>query len=495
MKNNSSTKNSSESTKIKNQKSHTYSRNIFVSLITHSIIKSVSWFFIGVLLGLFLFVTFTFIFFQNTYRDVIYPGVRINGVAFDGKTEKDVKNYFLEKNKKISENKLLFESGTDEVYIRAGDINLGYDANLLSKQAFSIGRSNDTLANISLVFQTYLYGVSLQPAYYYSENSLQERLSPLIEKLTIEPIDALFVFDGQKVSAFRPSQKGQKINMEGIQSTLREEIPYILTSKKNLTITIPVTTQVVEPKTTTDEVNNLGIKEEIGTGRSSFKGSIANRIYNLTLAASRVNGILVAPNEVFSFNKALGDVTDKTGYKQAYVIQNGRTVLGDGGGVCQISTTFFRTLLNAGLPIVERNAHAYRVGYYEQDSEPGFDATIFYPTIDLRFKNDTGHYILIQNVIDSENQTITYALYGTKDGREVKISKPVISNKTPAPEPLYQDDPELPKGTTKQVDFAATGATVIFKRDVKKNGITIISEKYTSRYRPWQAVYLKGTKE
>src|SRR5207249_4927169 len=84
------------------------------------------------------------------------------------------------------------------------------------------------------------------------------------------------------------------------------------------------------------------------TGVSYFAHSIENRIYNVELAASKVNGILVAPNEEFSFDKYLGDVSSLTGYKQAYVIQGGKTVLGDGGGVCQVSTTLFRALLNAG---------------------------------------------------------------------------------------------------------------------------------------------------
>jgi vancomycin resistance protein YoaR len=208
-----------------------------------------------------------------------------------------------------------------------------------------------------------------------------------------------------------------------------------------------------------------------------------------------LNGILIKPGEEFSFDKAVGDVSSLTGYKQAYVIQNGRTVLGDGGGVCQVSTTFFRAILDAGYPITERNPHAYRVHYYEEDSGPGIDAAIYTPTVDLKFKNDSGHYLLVQSYIDTEEMRLTFELYGTKDGREVTIGKPVILSQSPAPEPLYQDDPTLPKGQIKQVDFAAPGAKVYFTREVKKNGEVIISDKFTSNYRPWQAVYLRGTKE
>ena len=260
-------------------------------------------------------------------------------------------------------------------------------------------------------------------------------------------------------------------------------------------IVFAVPIKIIKPKVTTDQANTFGIKELIAQGTSLFQHSIPNRIYNISLAATKLNGLLVAPGETFSFGKALGDISAFTGYKQAYIIQGGRTVLGDGGGVCQVSTTFFRALLNAGLPIIERHAHDYRVGYYEQDSKPGFDATVYVPSVDLRFKNDTPNHILIQTEIDPTVQRLTFYLYGTKDSRQVTISKPVITSRVPAPAPLYQDDPSLPKGITKQVDFAAEGATVVFTRQVIKDGEAILNDKFVSNYRPWQAVFLRGTKE
>src|SRR5581483_1675543 len=242
-----------------------------------------------------------------------------------------------------------------------------------------------------------------------------------------------------------------------------------------------------------DKVNNLGITQLIGQGESLFQGSIDTRIYNIELAASRINGALIAPGEIFSFDKTLGDVSSLTGYKQAYVIQNGKTVLGDGGGVCQVSTTTFRAILNAGLPVVERHAHAYRVEYYEEDSPPGIDATIYVPSVDLKFKNDTNHYILVQTNVDPASLKLTVSLYGTSDGRVSTISTPVITSQTPAPPPLNVDDPTLPKGTVKQTDFAAAGANVYFTRKVVRNGQVLINETYYSNYQPWQAVYVHGT--
>ena len=269
----------------------------------------------------------------------------------------------------------------------------------------------------------------------------------------------------------------------------------ILNSSNPQIISIQIPIKIIEPDITLDKINKLGIKELIGQGNSLFYDSIPGRIFNINLAASRLNGILVAPGDTFSFDQALGDISAFSGYKQAYIIQNGKTVLGDGGGVCQVSTTLFRAILNAGLPVVERHAHAYRVGYYEEDSPPGIDATVYSPTVDLKFKNDTGNWILIQSTVDLDNYALNFSLYGTSDGRTVTMTTPVVTNQTPAPPPLYQDDPDLPVGTIQQTDFAAAGADVYFTRTVSKNGQVIISDKFVSDYQPWQAVYLRGTKQ
>ncbi len=167
--------------------------------------------------------------------------------------------------------------------------------------------------------------------------------------------------------------------------------------------------------------------------------------------------------------------------------------MGDGGGVCQVSTTLFRSILNAGLPIIERQAHAYRVGYYEQDSSPGIDATVYAPSPDLKFKNDTPAYILIEARADPKNYSLVFELYGTSDGRVATISKPIVTNVSAPPEDLYQDDPTLPAGTIKQIDFKAWGAKVTFNYAVKRDSTEIYSKTFISNYRPWRAVYLRGT--
>lgn len=325
----------------------------------------------------------------------------------------------------------------------------------------------------------------------FDEERVKVVVGELAEGLNREPQNAAFKFEEGKVQEFRPGRDGWTVVEEDLVRKIMESYTTLFTKDS---IEISVVVVKVPPKIRTSQVNDLGIRELIGKGESSYTHSIPNRVHNVSLAANRVAGTLVAPGEVFSFNEAVGEVSAATGYKSAYVISGGRTILGDGGGVCQVSTTLFRAALNAGLPITERKAHAYRVSYYEEDSLPGIDATVYAPTVDLKFKNDTPAHILIQPIIDEAKRHLTFEIYGTSDGREVQMTQPKIWGQSPPPPAIYQDDPTLPLGTVRQIDWAASGARTSFDYKVVRNGEVIFEKTFTSVFRPWQAVYLRGTK-
>lgn len=297
---------------------------------------------------------------------------------------------------------------------------------------------------------------------------------------------------GGRVEEFSPSVEGLRVKRPDLVVEIGRKLEEFSTSD-SVELGVDIMAEKTDPVIKTDQANNLGIKELIGKGESLFPGSITNRIFNLKKAAGVVNGVLVAPGEIFSFNASVGDISAATGYKAAYIIKDGRTVLGDGGGVCQVSSTLFRAVLNAGLPIEERVAHAYRVHYYEEGSQPGFDATVFAPSVDFKFKNDTAAYILIQTKIDEANSKLDFYLYGTKDGRVVTVSKARVWDVAAPPPALYQDDPTLPRGVVKQVDWSAWGAKVAFDWKVTRGEEVLQERTFYSNFRPWQAVYLRGT--
>lgn len=321
------------------------------------------------------------------------------------------------------------------------------------------------------------------------KDKLSGYLADLALKIDQPVVEPSFNFDPgtKRVTLFKPAQEGRALDIDKTATLISSA----LEGTSGKTIELPVKT--VEPKIKATEAENFGIKELLAEGVSNFAGSIPNRAFNVGLAASRINGVIVPPGEEFSFDNSIGDIDAASGYKQAYVIKSGRTVLDDGGGVCQVSTTVYRAALKAGLPITARTAHAYRVGYYEQGFPPGLDATIFSPSVDLKFRNDTPANILVQTSVIGTSLYVD--LYGTSDGRVAYLSTPVVTSVTPAPPELRQDDPTLAKGTVKQVDFAAAGANVYFTRTVKRNGETLINETVHSNFRPWQAVFLVGTKE
>ena len=444
-----------------------------------------------------IFVGSSIFYFEKTFEGKIYPGVRVDGISFAGSYESTVEDYFNNKSIPFDNLNLILKFEDQIATLSGKQLELGYDSKLSAVQAYSIGRSGHLLSDIYQKWKAGTTGINLTSVFKMRSDLVEDMLDSLALSIDIPEQNALFQFENGKVVLFKTSKEGRILNREQAYKLIRTYI-YDTSNQNNnsndeIIITLPVDT--VYPSITTENSNNFGIKELIASGTSKFLHSIPSRVHNIELAASRINGQLLPPGAIFSFNNALGDVSGSTGFQPAYIIKDGRTVLGDGGGVCQVSTTLFRAALNAGLPIEERHAHSYRVSYYEQDSPPGLDATVFAPSYDLKFKNDTPGYILIQAKTDKNNYALTFELYGTTDGRKAEITKPVILSQTPSPPDLYQDDPTLPKGVVKQVDWKASGAKVSFDYKVTRGDEVIFQKNFFSAYQPWQAIYLRGTRE
>jgi vancomycin resistance protein YoaR len=258
------------------------------------------------------------------------------------------------------------------------------------------------------------------------------------------------------------------------------------------TVALPVT--IVKPAISGDHPEALGIKELVAQGTSNFAGSPPERLQNIERGAQLINGAIVAPGQVFSFDDTVGDISVAHGFTTGLIILDHETVNGIGGGICQVSTTLFRAAFYAGLPILERHDHAYAVPYYTQGGYPdGFDATIYSPQLDLKFKNDTPTALLIQTSMDLPTNTLTVSFYGTKSGRTVQLIAGPITNRVPHPADLRKPDPTLPKGTIKQVDWAHDGFDTWIKRIVTVNGKVAGTDIFTSHLQAWQAIYLIGT--
>ncbi len=326
--------------------------------------------------------------------------------------------------------------------------------------------------------------------------AIDQYLTNLASKENQAAVDAIFELDETqtKLQKFQPERIGRTLDQATLRETLLHQLLLIEQGQAEAKPTVAVPWQTLEPAVKLADLNTLGVNERLGVGDSTFFHSIPNRVDNVALTSRRLHATLVPPGEEFSFNRAVGEISRQTGYKPAYIIAEGRTILGDGGGVCQVSTTTFRAMLSAGLPITQWKAHSYRVGYYEQNMKPGFDATVYSPSGDLRFRNDTDHYVALATIIDVDNRHLTIEIWGTSDGRQATTSNYQISNQTGAPAPAYLPDPTLPKGTTRQIDWSAPGATTRFTYTVTdQNGATTFQREFVSHFQAWRAVYLVGT--
>lgn len=462
-------------------------------LTIHQIVKNISKAVFFVIIGVSAIVlgtSFYLLYLDITFTNKIYPKTYIGTYNAGGKTPQEIINDWKAKNLVYKDTFFELRLGTTIATLSGEALNLGYDEQLIAKQSYLVSRSGNILSD--MYTKLLKEKTVITPYFRWNEDILDSTLSALADSVNIPPEDAKFSFSNGRVNEFKPATPGKRLNQLLAKQQFNEiikDIPY----SSNKTFPIVLSVETIQPSIATSQSNQYGIQEKIGTGYSEFFGSIPGRIHNISLAASKFNGVLIAPGEIVSFNKLVGDISQQTGYQTAYIIKEGRTVLGDGGGVCQVSTTLFRAALNAGLPIVEWSPHAYRVSYYEQAGyKPGLDATIFVPSVDLKFKNDTSHSILIQTTTDKKNLSLTIDLFGTYDGRKAEISNHQILSQSPAPPPLYQDDPTLSPGVVKQVDWAASGAKTIFSYKVTRGNEVLTERQFVANYRPWQAVYLRG---
>lgn len=252
------------------------------------------------------------------------------------------------------------------------------------------------------------------------ETRIREFIAALAPKVNQEPEDAIFgVGENNEIIIGTPEKLGRRLNEAESVTIILTALLALDTNRLSLPILLP--TEVTSPKIIGADRERYGLKELIGEGKSNFKGSPKNRIFNIKRALEQYENILIAPGQEFSFVEYLGEVDGEHGYLPELVIKYNKTEPEFGGGICQVSSTVFRAAIYSGLKITERRNHAYAVQYYKPI---GMDATIYIPKPDLKFTNNTPGYILMQPIIDQ--YTLTFRFFGTRDGRTVKVDGPHI---------------------------------------------------------------------
>jgi vancomycin resistance protein YoaR len=321
-------------------------------------------------------------------------------------------------------------------------------------------------------------------------------LQTLASQIDQDPQNARFIFndDTHQLDLKDHAVIGRQLDLQNSVNAINQQL---LNGSHSAELTVNSTQpQVSDTATGAD----LGITEQVGEYTTYFRGSNAQRVQNITTAADRFKGLLVAPGATVSMSDVLGNISLDNGYAEAAIIVGDQTIQGVGGGVCQVSTTLFRTVFFSGYPIVERHAHAYRVGYYEQVNSSGahnaqlagLDATVFVPLVDFKFKNDTPYWLLMETYVSPSNYSLTWKFYSTSDGRQVTWDTTGPTDLVDPPDAKYMENPELPTGTVKQTDWAVQGANVSVDRTVTRNGEVIDSDHFFTQYEPWPDIYEYG---
>jgi vancomycin resistance protein YoaR len=291
----------------------------------------------------------------------------------------------------------------------------------------------------------------------------------LARTVETKPQDATFAVDGAEVRLV-PAKPGVGLDVPASATAIVAAATTPGRREAHLV------TQQTEAARSTAEAQKMGIVGLVSSYETIYGGD-PNRRHNVQLVAHLIDSHMIAPGEEFSFNKTTGERTAAKGFLEAPVIVNGELQTGLGGGICQVSTTVFNAAFEAGLSITERTNHALYISHYPL----GRDATVNYPNVDLKFMNDTGHWLLLRTFVGSSSLVVN--LYGTPVHRKVEVVTAPL--RVVAPSPLQKTkDPSLAKGEVQVDDYGVPAqATSVRRRVYSPSGKLMYDSTWFSNYR------------
>jgi vancomycin resistance protein YoaR len=295
------------------------------------------------------------------------------------------------------------------------------------------------------------------------------------------PKDAGFEVGARNIVRVVPAEAGRALDAEGTTHNLLAAM--LSTTNRHAELLVAT----AAPERTTREAKAMGITGLVGA-YDTFYGGVPNRIHNVQLVAHLIDNHFIAPGEEFSFNGTTGERTSDEGFLEAPVIINGELKTGLGGGICQVSTTTFNAAYEAGLSITERTNHALYISHYPL----GRDATVNYPDTDLKFVNDTDHWLWLRTFVGSSSLTV--ALYGAPQHRRVEsdVTPLVVTGEPPV---KRVRDPNLLVGQTSVEEYGSPSRSTSARRRVyTSDGKLLYDHTWYSSYSAEPRVIRVGTK-
>ncbi|HHY1429421.1 TPA: VanW family protein [Bacillus cereus] len=351
---------------------------------------------------------------NNQLDTTALPNTTFEGISLDGKNKKDIQAIINQKITELDQKSLTYIFQNDKQTYTWKDLGINYkEKDIIDKifkeqegNAINLYKMRKQAENGELK-RDYKLTPQLNTTAY--ESFMKDKYNETLKN----PVNAELSIEGTTVNISQ-SQNGEKIDKGKLTDLTKQAI-----TSGTSDITLPVT--LLKPERSTEDIQKMGIKEVIAEYSTPMAGRNGNQSFNVNKSANTLSGVIVAPDETFSFNGRVGVTDAAHGYKSAAVYSQGKVIQSAGGGVCQVSSTLYSAALRADLGIVSRSNHSMPVNYLPL----GQDAAVADYGPDLKFKNNTGNHIYIQAF--SNGGSITTRIFGTNTGKNVEVSSQVIS--------------------------------------------------------------------
>lgn len=351
--------------------------------------------------------------FEKSQVNNILDGIYIDKIYVGGLNKKEALSKVHDSVKKNINRELVLTYGKNRWNLKYSQI-LDLDIDKTVDKALKYGRGgfilNTFFTRVKLKYSPKIVPLSCD----INEQNFTKLLRNIRNKIDEKPRDAFFYLDNNNEINIAKEKKGVKVDDMKLRSTIKDSF-----FKNKSKTKIPV--KILDIKMDTNFLKNLKIKHKLIEFSTFFNNANKNRTENLKLAAKKINGYILTPGEIFSFNKVVGKRSKENGYKKAPVFINGKTAYDIGGGVCQVSSTMYNAALLLDLEIVERRNHSRPVGYVPL----GLDATVEYDLIDLKFRNNTNGTLVIFTMV--RNDELKVIIYGSKKiNKNISLSSEIM---------------------------------------------------------------------
>lgn len=374
----------------------------------------------------------------TAHDEGLIKGIYLGPYPGDGLTYREVEDLLQGDREAILALSVLLKlnaNGDQALEFTYEQLGIDLDLERIWLEAYQIGRTGSWWNRTVTRIQVRRKGLMIPLYQKINQQQALEVLQASTEHLHIPPQDAsLQVKPGDKIE-IQPAVPGRRPDLKELLLNLVAEVE----QNQQQNITLALTYQVIEPKISTAEVRAYRITGLLSSYSTYYNAQNVKRSTNVQLAAKAIDGYLLKPGEIFSFNGVVGPRTKERGYQEANVIINNKMVPDVGGGVCQVSSTLYNAVLKAQLEVLQRHPHSLLISYVP----PGLDAAVAYGSLDFSFRNNTEGHLLLKS--SAYGGTLTFKIFGRVEDKGKIELKSIIEKELPC-ETTYVEDPSIPQG-------------------------------------------------